>query len=180
MTRASSSRPILARVRFAALLVTLALPADARANVIADQQQPPAGIQQPTVRTARRGPAVHPEDAAVRVPLDAYIRGVESGEEAELRRAFLKDARLWWSRDGHVATRSTEEFIAALRGKGEGEDGPRRRITVVEVSGDVATATIEVEYETARFVDYLTLLKVGDEWRISNKAYVLEGRTTIS
>ncbi len=180
MTRASSTRSILARARFAALLVAVALPADARADIIDDQQQPTAGTQQPPVRIARRGPAVHPEDAAVRIPLEAYIRGMESGDEADLRRAFFKDARLWWSRDGLVATRSTDEFITAMSGRGEGEDGPRRRITIVEVNGDVATATIEVQYSTARFVDYLTLLKVGDEWRISNKAYVLEGRTTIS
>ncbi len=180
MTRAPSSRPILARARSAALVLTLALPADARANVTSAEQPSSAGGQQPTVRPARRGPAVHPEDAAVRIPLEAYIRGMGSGDEADLRRAFHTDARLWWSRDGRVATRSTEEFIGAMSGKGEGEDGPRRRITVVEVSGDVATATIEVEYATARFVDYLTLLKVGDEWRIANKAYLAEGRTTIS
>lgn len=185
MSRASSSRSLVRRPHWIALLfVTLALSAPARVASAHVHEQPPQArngtIQQPTMRANRRGPVEHPEDAAVRVPLDAYLRGVASGDEADLRRAFLREARLWWSRDGQVAERTADEYIESVAGREEGEDAPHRRIVTVDISGETATATIEVAYATARFIDYVTLLKVGDEWRIATKAFMPDGRLTIS
>lgn len=182
MSSRSSSMPS-GTLLLAALVAALALPSPAWARAAqatpaavtqAGGQQPSKGIR------IRRGPSVHPEDAAARVPLDAYIRGHATGDTAMLRRAFLKDARLWWMRDGQVATRTAEDYIAGSAATGGDGDAVVRRVLTLEISGESATATIEVAYPTARYTDYLTLLKVGDEWWIAGKAYVPERQHTLT
>jgi hypothetical protein len=138
---------------------------------------PAQGIARPA---SQRGPAVHPEEAAVRVPLDALIRAHATGDEASYRRAFWKEARLWWMRDGQLASRTVEEYIAASAGRRAGPDGPSRRVSTIEINGESATAIIEVDYPSARYVDYLTLVKIGDDWWIASKAYVADRPPIIS
>lgn len=123
------------------------------------------------VREVADSPGGHPEDAAVRIPLDAYLRGHETGDAALLRRAFAPDARLWWARDGQVATRTTEEYIAAVSGRRAAGDEGRRRLVSVEIGDGFAVATFEISYPGARLTDQLTLARIGEEWRITSKSF---------
>lgn len=151
--------------------------------VAAPEVTPQQGISGATIRpleVSAQGPRVHPEDANVRVPLEAYIRGHATGDSTAFRRAFWKDARLWWMRDGMVATRTTDEYIASESGERRRDPLHQRRIVRIEVSGETAIATVEVVYPSVRFTDHITLLKVGDEWRIINKAFIAEPLTTVT
>jgi hypothetical protein len=147
--------------------------------------QAPQGITvvQPAVpmrEAALQGPLTHPEEAAIRIPVDAYLRGHETGDVSYFRRAFAKDARLWWVRDGQVATRTTDEYIAAMGGRRSNEPGHRRRLVNLEIVGETATATIAIEYPDVRLTDQLTLQRVGDEWRITAKTFTSEPRPTVT
>lgn len=146
---------------------------------VAPQQSISGATIRPTEVSAQ-GPRVHPEDANVRVPLDAYIRGHATGDSTAFRRAFWKDARLWWMRDGMVATRTADEYIASESGERRRDAQHQRRIVRIEVSGETAIATVEVVYPSVRFTDHITLLKVGDEWRIITKAFSAEPLTTVT
>lgn len=143
-------------------------------------QQGPSGTAGRTIEAANQGPRVHPEDASVRIPLEAYLRGHATGDSTAFRRAFWKDARLWWTRDGMVATRTTDEYIASESGEWRRDALHRRRIVRVEISGETAIATVEVDYPSVRFTDHITLLKVGEEWRIISKAFISEPLATVT
>jgi hypothetical protein len=112
------------------------------------------------------------EDAAVRIPLDAYLRGHATGDSSAFRRAFWKEAKLWFVRDGQLASRTADDYIGAASGRPPADEAQRkRRIVSVHVTGNAATAVIELDYPATHFIDYMTLLKVGEEWRIINKSF---------
>jgi hypothetical protein len=168
--------------------LALAIPVPAHASGRADQSARPAQGQSPQgiaasspstpVREASaQGPLAHAEDPEVRAPVDAYLRGHETGDAAQFRRAFAKDARLWWVRDGQVATRTAEEYIASVSGRRRADPDHRRRLVSLQVAGDFAVATIEIDYPGVRLTDQLTLQKLGDEWRIVVKSFSSEPRT---
>ena len=46
------------------------------------------------------------------------------------------------------------------------------------IAGNAAIAVIELDYPATRFIDYMTLLKVDNEWRIINKSFYAEPRGT--
>ena len=71
-----------------------------------------------------------------------------------------------------MAQRTAEEFAALFtRGPAPDEADRQRRVVSVDVSGDVAVARLELDYPGAFITDYMTLVRVGDEWTIIHKAY---------
>ncbi|MBC7894213.1 MAG: nuclear transport factor 2 family protein [Cytophagaceae bacterium] len=119
------------------------------------------------------------EEAAVRIPLEAYLKGHATGDSAAFRRAFWKDAKLWFVRDGKLASRTSDEYIAGASGRPAADEAKRkRRIVSTHIAGNAAMAVIELDYPATRFIDYMALLKVGDEWRIINKSFYAEPRGT--
>jgi len=112
------------------------------------------------------------EELAVRVPLESYLRGHATGDSVAFRRAFWKEAKLYWVRDGQLATRTADEYIAGASGRPAADEAQRkRRIVSVHVTGNAAIAVIELDYPATHFIDYMTLLRIGDEWRIINKSF---------
>lgn len=108
----------------------------------------------------------------MRIPLDAYLRGHATGDSSAFRRAFWKEAKLWFVRDGQLAFRTADEYIGGASGRPPADEAQRkRRIVSVHITGNAAIGIIELDYPATHFVDYMTLLKVGDEWRIINKSF---------
>ncbi|MEL6616444.1 MAG: nuclear transport factor 2 family protein [Bacteroidota bacterium] len=109
---------------------------------------------------------------AVRVPLDLYLQGQASGDGDYMRQAFHPDATVSWMDDGAVAQRTAEEFAALFtRGPAPDEADRQRRIASIDVNGDVAVARLELDYPRTFITDYMTLIRVGDDWKIIHKAY---------
>lgn len=54
---------------------------------------------------------------------------------------------------------------------GPDEPNRSRRIDAVDVHGTVATATMTLSHGSDTFTDIFLLVRVGDGWRIANKAY---------
>ncbi|MEM6645818.1 MAG: nuclear transport factor 2 family protein [Bacteroidota bacterium] len=109
---------------------------------------------------------------AARVPLEAYLKGHATGDGTHMREAFHPDARIFWMRNGQVASRTAAEFAGLFnRGPAPDEADRKRSITHLEVTGDVGIATIELDYPNAFLTDYMTLIKVDGAWKIINKSY---------
>lgn len=113
------------------------------------------------------------EIAAVTVPLQAYLDGHATGLEKHFRRAFAPDAVLVGIKDGEYRQWPASEYIvASSSGRAPADEAQRRRwIRSINVTGDVATAVVELDYPDMKALDYMSLLKFGDEWRIVVKAY---------
>lgn len=129
----------------------------------------------PVIRAQPATPAaaaVADDLAGVRAALDAYLAGHATGDGAHFREAFHPAAVLFWNRNGAFSTRTSAEYIAGASGQPAADEARRhRRIVMIDVTGDAAIAKIELDYPTARFVDYMSLLKVDGTWRIVNKTF---------
>jgi hypothetical protein len=111
--------------------------------------------------------------ACVLLPLQAYLDGHATGQEAHFRRAFADDAWLHGIKDGQLRRWPASDYIAASSsGRPPADEASRRRaIRQVSVTGDVATAVIELDYPDMKALDHMTLLRRDGEWRIVLKAY---------
>ena len=122
------------------------------------------------------------EEAAVRVPLENYIKAHATGDPEYARKAFHSEGNMIWIREGKYSSESFDSFIKrAFTGKPASDEAKRkdgRRIEAVDVSGNAATARIVLDYPTVRFVDYMTLLKIDGEWKIVNKSFYAEPKKT--
>ena len=71
--------------------------------------------------------------------------------------------------DGYQETNALEFFSENMT------PGPRQdritRIKSIDISGNSASAHIEIEYPTFSFMDYMHLLKFDDDWKIVSKIF---------
>src|ERR687897_496003 len=114
-------------------------------------------------------------EAAARVPLENYIQGHATGNGDFMRKAFHPEAKVMAFRDGKLMNVTAEEFASRFNGKPAADEAQRkRRIESVEITGNAGVGKIVLEYPTVTFTDYMSLLKVGDEWKIVNKVFYAE------
>jgi|GEM_PF-73730 len=111
--------------------------------------------------------------AAVRLPLQAYLDGHATGQRRHFQRAFADEAVLVGYKDGQYRYWLAEDYIkASSSGRAPADEGMRKRwIRQITVTGDVATAVIELDYPDMKALDHMTLLRYGDMWKIAVKAY---------
>lgn len=122
-------------------------------------------------------PEVQAVDAAVRAPLEAYLRGHATGSADEFRPAFHPDAQLWGMRNGALIRMTAEEYIGRASGSPAADEAQRRRwIESVDVTGDTAVAKIILDYPAVRFTDYMALSRIDGRWVIVNKMFQAELR----
>jgi hypothetical protein len=115
------------------------------------------------------------EKDAVRVPLENYIKGHETGDAEYMKKAFHTEGNLIFIRDGKYSTRSFAEYIGGMPGKPAADESKRKRaIESIDVAGNAAMARIVLDYPAVKFVDYMTLLKINGEWKIVNKSFYAE------
>ena len=121
------------------------------------------------------GSSVATSEAEARVPLDNYIQGHATGNGDFMRKAFHTDAKIMAFRDGKLMNMTAEEFASRFNGKPAADEAQRkRRIENVEITGNAGIGKIVLEYPTVTYTDYMSLLKVGDEWKIVNKVFYAE------
>ncbi|HVH33824.1 MAG TPA: nuclear transport factor 2 family protein, partial [Tahibacter sp.] len=146
-------------------------------SIVAAQQHNRSGNTRGKVVVDMQGDAdIHVEGdgaATVRVPLQAYLDGHATGEPRHFRRAFAEDALLVGHKDGKYRQWPASEYIGqAASGRAPRDEAQRhRRIRSITVTGDVASAVVELDYPDMKASDHMSVLKYGDEWRIAVKAY---------
>lgn len=128
-------------------------------------------------------PAAHEADIAIAAtvpavadavlePLRAYIRGHATGDPTHFRDAFLPTAHIEGIRGGAFVSWPLDEYCALFHGHSAPDEPSRsRRIDTVDVHGTIATATMTLQQGADTFTDIFLLVRVGDSWRIANKAY---------
>ena len=114
-------------------------------------------------------------EAEARVPLENYIQGHATGNGDFMRKAFHPDAKIMAFRDGKLTNLTAEEFASRFNGKPAPDEAQRkRRIEHVELTGNAGVGKIVLDYPTVTYTDYMSLLKIGDEWKIVNKVFYAE------
>lgn len=124
---------------------------------------------------ATHNASLQSEATAARVPLENYIQGHATGNGDFMRKAFHTEAKVMAFRDGKLTNMTAEEFASRFNGKPAADEAQRkRRIESVEITGNAGVGKIVLDYPTVTFTDYMSLLKVGDEWKIVNKVFYAE------
>lgn len=137
-----------------------------------------AALSFPTAAHAQpsASPAAATPDAltAARAAVNAYLAGHATGDPAHFRRAFHPVATLYWMRDGALQQRTSDAYIAGASGQPAADEAQRRRrIVMLDVTGDAGVAKVELDYPSAVLVDYLSLLRVDGEWKIVGKIFTI-------
>lgn len=118
-------------------------------------------------------PAAQPGDeAAVRAAVNQYFKGHATGRSDEMAEAFLPSAHIEGIRDGVFTSWTAGEYSGRFSGRpAPDEDGRKRTIDLVSVSGTAAMASATLVHGATTFTDYFVLLKVNGQWKIANKVY---------
>ena len=112
---------------------------------------------------------VPPEAEGIEKALNYYLDGGTNNDFETLKKAFHPDARMIWMTDATQNVNAVEFFGSRMQA-GPPQDR-ETRIVAMDISEGVASARLEIEYETFMFVDYMTLLEIDGEWKIVSKVF---------
>ena len=119
-----------------------------------------------------------PEAAAVRKTIeDHYFKAQSTGDGSHLKGTFVDEGRMMWIVDGQLRTRTSAEYIGGFQGKPPADEAKRkRRVVMVDVTGDAAVAKVELDFPETKITDYFSLLKIGPDWKIVHKWFTREAK----
>lgn len=103
------------------------------------------------------------------VALD-YLEGGRDADFARLSGAFHPSARLQFVKQGVYTEWSIADYLAGR--KNAKPKQARVQVHSIDLAGTCAVAKVESDFGDYGFVDYLSLLKLGDRWFIVNKVFV--------
>ena len=125
----------------------------------------PARAQQPS------------DEALVRQTVETYLHGLKFNDVASFKKSFLADAKLYFvKKDGSLGALLQEQWYTGFAASAGKEEEGELSITSVDVTGTAASAKVREVYPTSIYTDYVSLLKLGGEWKIVNKIFVAEKR----
>ncbi|MBP9941066.1 MAG: nuclear transport factor 2 family protein [Comamonas sp.] len=120
--------------------------------------------------TAHQTP--HPEEGAVRLPLEMYMRGHAEDNAEHMRAAFLPTARLESVREGPLTSWDLNFYCQRFTNTPAPDESTRRRsIDWLDITGTSAMAKVTLVHGNVTFTDYFVLLKTEQGWKIANKAF---------
>ncbi|MEL7005995.1 MAG: nuclear transport factor 2 family protein [Bacteroidota bacterium] len=110
------------------------------------------------------------EYGAIATTLNYYLEGGTNNDFETLKKAFHKEASMQFiGNDGHQSVNAIDFFEKGMK------PGPKQnrttKIESIQIAGNAAKATLHIDYETFRFVDYMTLLKIEGEWKVVSKVF---------
>jgi protease I len=117
------------------------------------------------------------EEAAVRQAVEAYLHGLKFNDVGSLKKAFYPEAKLLWvKKDGSLGQLTQEQWYKGFEASAGKEEKGELKITSIDITGNAASAKVREEYPNSIYTDYVSLLKLGSEWKIVNKVYVAEAK----
>jgi metallo-beta-lactamase class B len=106
--------------------------------------------------------------------IELYFQAHASGSSDFIRQAFTADARIEFIDNGQIKQWTREEFAERFHGPAADEYRRVRRVESLDVSGTAASAVVTLDYPQVLFRDHLSLLKIGNQWKIVHKVFSAE------
>ncbi|KZS42996.1 hypothetical protein AWE51_16770 [Aquimarina aggregata] len=101
--------------------------------------------------------------------LTNYMEGGKNNDFTTLKKAFHNTATMKFIGDQYTEVNALEFFEEKMI-KGTVIDRTNR-IHDISISGNAASARLELEYPTFTYIDYMSLLKIEGEWKIVSKIF---------
>ena len=114
-------------------------------------------------------PALASDDhAAITKVLQKYFDGTAQGKPELVKEAFLPSLEVQWlGEDGQLRRRPGPEYIANIE---PGVLVPRvGKVVSIDVTDTSAIVKAEITWNDRLYTDYMLLMKIDGDWRISNK-----------
>jgi Putative lumazine-binding len=123
--------------------------------------------------------AADAEDAAIREAVDrAYVRGVHVDADPELMRGGMHDAFIMFvPAEGGVTQLTRDAWIERITaGKAKAPNAPRPKttadISILDRTDSAAVVKVKLFRDGKQiFTDYISLYRVGREWKLVGKIY---------
>jgi hypothetical protein len=113
-----------------------------------------------------------PARAEIEAAIGSYFQGHATGDPAHFRKAFLPTAHIEGIRSGVFTSWTLDDYCALFNGTPARDEAKRKRkIELIDVSGNAAMAKATLDHGATVFTDYFVLLKVDGAWKIANKVY---------
>lgn len=109
---------------------------------------------------------------AIAATVQLYFDGMMERNREKLDLAFLSEARLIGYR-GNDLTITSYETWASGTSKGEARNPNlyKNELVSIRVQGNTAVAETELYWPGIYYYDFLTLVKIGENWKIVNKSW---------
>lgn len=108
------------------------------------------------------------DDEAIKQTLNNYLEGGATGDLARVQSAFYPTANLRSIANGRVTDTGLKEFLARMP-QGGAQWTPK--IISYNYLGTAGSAVVEMTMDTFKFVDFLSLVKVGNDWKIVSRVF---------
>src|SRR5215813_7021919 len=108
--------------------------------------------------------------------IELYFQAHAFGDGEYIRQAFAPDAKIEFVENGQLKQWTREEFARRFQGPANDESQRVRRVESLDVRGTAASAVVTLDYPQVLFRDHLSLLKIGDHWKIVHKVFSAERR----
>ena len=120
-------------------------------------------------------PPIPADEAGIKQAVQAYFDAVTDNRKTAVMRAFHPDAFIMTSRAERLSRAPFQQWGAFADDKAH-PDAPERKskIVAIDQTGARAVAKVDLDWPDVRYVDYLSLMKFGNEWRIINKVWFSE------
>ena len=107
--------------------------------------------------------------------LNYYLEGGTANDFETLKKAFHPTATMKFVGEEYKEVNALAFFEKGMK------PGPKKdritRIVSVNVSGNAASAQLEIEYPTFMFIDFMNLLKIDGEWKVVSKIFHKKPKT---
>lgn len=116
-----------------------------------------------------------PSDAStVQEIAERYYSAMVAGDEAALRVLFDPRAIIVGNYEGAFLWQDLEAFIFETKGL-IGQHGREEcRVESLRIDGDIGTVVVRGRYVGMWFVDHLSAVRVGGDWKIVGKTFHVE------
>ena len=112
------------------------------------------------------------EDDAVKLCVNNYLDGVSKGDAAKLNQAFHPTAILRTvSAAGAIQDIPVAKFVASMPAGGISTKGGSTKMISYSYVGVSALATVELLFGDFKYIDLLSMLKFGNEWKIVSRVF---------
>jgi metallo-beta-lactamase class B len=115
-------------------------------------------------------------DDGPRTAIELYFQAHALGKGELIKQAFTPDAKIMFVDGGHLTQWTTEEFAKRFQQPAPDEYRRVRRVERLDVSGTAASAVLTLNYPQVLFTDHMSLLKIGNQWKIVSKVFSAERR----
>jgi hypothetical protein len=108
----------------------------------------------------------------IRQEVQLYFDGMMERNREKLDRAFIPEARLIGYRGKDLTIASFETWaITTSKGEPRNPNLHKNELVNIRVQGNTAVAETELFWPGIYYYDFLTLVKIGETWKIVNKSW---------